>query len=111
MTVELSLDAISRMTLKQRFMYAVCRGDLGQLDNEGAMVTAKQFKQYFSDINPLYVHSFLPAATIEIGQYSASRTRYLFRVRKGVYRVHADVVVEYMTLFGLSSEITEMSIT
>ena len=46
----------------------------------------------FSDINEGYAETFLPAAVIEAGQYSASHSRYLFRVRNGVYRVHPEVL-------------------
>jgi len=55
-------------------------------------MTLKQFKLYFSDVKLNYINSFLPAATIETGQSSISNKRFLFRLRKGVYLVHADVL-------------------
>ncbi len=83
------------MTLKNRFLEAVSSGDLGQVDDYGVVVSLKEFKTYFSDVKSDYVNSFLPAAVIEIGQRSATHTKFLFRVRKGVYRVHPDAIDDY----------------
>ena len=83
------------MTLKNRFMEAVSCGDLGEVDDFGVIVSLKQFKSYFIDVKSDYVNSFLPAAVIETGQYSATHTKYLFRIRKGMYRVHPDAIDEH----------------
>ena len=89
--------------LKDRFLEAVIKGELGSVENSGRVVTLKAFKAYFSDIKTDYINSFLPAATLEPGQTSASHTRYLFRVRKGVYLVHPDSLAAYAQQQGLSS--------
>jgi len=81
--------------LKDRFLEAVARGELGTLENSGTVVTLKEFKAYFSDITTQYISSFLPAATFEPGQSSVSHTKYLFRVRKGAYLVHPDALLAY----------------
>ena len=86
------------MTLKQRFMEAVSSGELGEIDDFGITVSLKQFKSYFQDVKSDYINSFLPAAVIETGQYSATHTKYLFRIRKGIYRVHADAIAEFNEL-------------
>lgn len=83
------------MTLKNRFLEAISNGDLGEVDDFGVVVSLKQFKSYFNDVTSDYVNSFLPAAVIETGQLTATHTKYLFRIRKGVYRVHQDAVEEY----------------
>lgn len=80
------------MTLKQRFLEAVVKGELGSVDDRGVVVTLKEFKAYFTDIKTDYIHSFLPASTIEVGQLSATHNRFLFRLRKGVYLVHGDAI-------------------
>lgn len=80
------------MTLKERFLDAVSRGDLGEVDDFGVVVSLKQFKTYFKDVKSDYINSFLPAAVIEIGQQSTTHTKYVFRVRKGLYRVHPDAL-------------------
>ena len=80
------------MTLKQRFLDAVNKGELGCIDDRGVVVTLKQFKLYFSDVKTDYINSFLPASTIEPGRSTVSRTRFLFRLRNGVYLVHTDVL-------------------
>ena len=36
--------------LKDRFLEAVAKGDLGCVENRGTVVTLKEFKAYFSDI-------------------------------------------------------------
>ena len=84
------------MTLKERFLDAVSNGYLGEADDFGVVVSLKQFKKYFKDVKSDYINSFLPAAVIEIGQQSTTHTKYVFRVRKGLYRVHPDALQGYM---------------
>ena len=38
------------MTLKQRFIEAIQRGELGSIDDRGVMVTLEDSRQYFADI-------------------------------------------------------------
>jgi len=85
------------MTLKERFLDAVSNGHLGEVDDFGVVVSLKQFKTYFSDVKSDYINSFLPAAVIEIGQQSTTHTKYVFRVRKGLYRVHPDALQEHVS--------------
>ena len=80
------------MQLKDRFIEAVRSGELGSTDDYGVIVSLKDFKEYFSDIKSDYLNSFLPAATIEVGQYSATHTKFVFRIKKGLYRVHKDLL-------------------
>lgn len=82
--------------LKDRLLEAVVKGELGSVEKSGTVVTLKEFKAYFSDITTQYISSFLPAATIEPGQFSASHTKFVFRVRKGAYLVHPDVLLAYL---------------
>ena len=82
------------MTLKEKFLTAIIDGELGVLGDYGAIVTLAEFKRYFKDIETDYVNSFMPAAVIEAGQYSATHTKFLFRVKRGVYRVHPDALSE-----------------
>lgn len=88
-------------------MEAVSSGELGEVDDFGVVVSLKQFKIYFKDVKSDYINSFLPAAVIETGQYSATHTKYLFRVRKGVYRVHPDAIEEH----NISGYIEEIPLT
>ena len=88
-------------TLKFRFLQAVVSGALGTVDDEGVTVTLKDFKLYFKDIKTQYSASFLPASTIEVGQCSMSRTKFVFRLRKGVYRVHPDAIEEFIKEHGV----------
>ncbi len=80
------------MSLKHRFLEAVSSGQLGKATESGTIVTVAEFKAYFNDINAHYIASFLPAAVIEQGQHSITHTRYIFRVRAGVYCVHPDAL-------------------
>lgn len=80
------------MQLKERFLNAVVSGQLGYHDDYGVVVELKDFRNYFSDIKTDYINSFLPAATIETGQHSVTHTKFVFRLRKGVYRVHPDAI-------------------
>ena len=79
-------------SMKDRFLQAVANGELGVVEDRGVVVTLKEFKVYFSDIKTQYVSSFLPAATFEPGQSTLSHTKYVFRLRKGVYLVHPDAL-------------------
>ena len=82
----------TREPLKKRFLDAVNCGELGTIDDYGVVVTVREFKLYFRDIKTDYIGSFLPAASIEEGQTTATHTKYLFHIRKGVYRVHPDAL-------------------
>ncbi len=100
MSTKPTIKLLSKMTLKQRFLYAVSSGALGAVDDRGIIVTVKQFRAYFTDIQGLYTTSFLPAATIEIGQHSISHTKFVFRLSKGIYRVHEDAIEEFLSSYG-----------
>ena len=80
------------MTLKQRFLQAVSSGELGKPTDFGVVVTVHEFKAYFNDVSIEYLETFLPAAMIEHGRSDITDTQYVFRIKKGVYRVHADAL-------------------
>jgi len=82
------------MQMKERFLNAIISGELGKPADFGVIVKLSEFKKYFSDIQTLYINSFLPAAVIEEGQYHTTHTKYLFRIKKGTYRVHPDAIEE-----------------
>lgn len=82
--------------LKMRFFDAVASGHLGTTDDNGTIITMKEFRTYFSDITSQYVNSFLPASTIEVGQCTPTHSRFVFRIRAGVYRLHPDVIDAYL---------------
>ena len=107
MVLKINLEKISKVTLKQRFLYAVYIGELGTADDQGAVVTLRQFRTYFKDIKTRYRNSFLPAATIEIGQHTMTHTKFVFRLSKGVYRVHPDAVNAFLSLYGMQAEVNE----
>jgi hypothetical protein len=86
------------MQMKERFLNAIIAGELGKQSDFGVIVTLKEFKQYFQDTHTGYVNSFLPAAVIETGQYSVTPTRYVFRVKNGVYRVHPQAIADQIKL-------------
>ena len=80
-------------SLRTRFIKAIASGELGKVDEQGIVFTLKEFKLYFSEIKTDYINSFLPASTIESGRIDMSHTKFLFRIRKGVYRVHPDLLL------------------
>jgi len=96
--------------LKGRFLEAIVKGELGSFEERGAVVTLQEFKLYFNEIKTQYVSSFMPAATFEPGQSTPTRTKFLFRVKKGVYRVHGEVLAEKVRLMEeerLANELLE----
>jgi len=84
------------MALKQRFLEAVVKGELGSIEDRGVVVTLKEFKEYFSDVKTDYINSFLPASTIEPGRVEMTNTRFLYRIGSGVYLVHPDAIDQYI---------------
>jgi len=85
----------NKQQLKHRFLDAVISGRLGKDTERGFIVSLKEFRMYFSDIKTQYSSSFLPAAVIETGQLSITHTKFVFRLRKGVYLVHPDAIEEH----------------
>lgn len=84
-------------TLKQRFLRAIVDGELGKRTQQGgATVSLREFRQYFNDVDFNYAGSFLPGAVIECGQLSASHTKFVFRIGRGIYLVHPDAIEEYV---------------
>jgi len=81
-------------SLRSRFINAIASGALGRVDESGITFTLKDFKQCFSEIKTDYINSFLPASTIESGRMEMSHTKFLFRIRKGVYRVHPELLLD-----------------
>ena len=92
---------LTSLPLKDRFLLAVVNGEIGRVENSGVIVSLKEFKARFKDIKSDYINSFLPAATIEPGQLSVTKTKYVFRVKKGVYLVHPEALEEYRGLCDL----------
>ena len=80
-------------SLKSRFINAIASGELGKIDEQGIVFTLKEFKAHFSEIKTDYINSFLPASTMEAGRIEMTNTKFLFRIRKGVYRVHPDLLL------------------
>ncbi len=81
------------MTLKEQFLSAVAEGKLGSPDPQGgAIVTLQEFKHYFNNVKPSYSSIFLSGSVIETGQYTPTHTRFVFRIAKGVYKVHPAVL-------------------
>jgi len=81
-------------SLRSRFINAIDSGALGRVDESGTIFTLKEFKLYFSEIKTDYINSFLPASTIEMGRVDMTHTKFLFRIRKGVYRVHPQLLLD-----------------
>jgi len=77
------------MTLKEQFLSAVVAGKLGSRDPQGeTIVTLQEFKHYFAEVKPSYSGIFLSGSVIETGQYTPTHSRFVFRIAKGVYKIH-----------------------
>jgi len=62
----------------------------------GIMVELASFKSYFDDVHSDYINSFLPAATIEAGRTACTHTKFVFRVKKGVYLIHPEAIKSHI---------------
>jgi len=83
------------MTLKKMFLNAIITGEIGKNIKGSIFIETGEFKNYFKQaIFSNYIGTFLPAATIEKGRSEATHTKYLFRVKRGVYRVHYGAIKE-----------------
>jgi len=51
----------------------------------------KEFELVFADIKTDNINSFLSAAKIKPRRETMTRTKYLFRVGKGVHRIHTGL--------------------
>ena len=80
----------TRETLKKRFLDAVNCGELGTIDDYGVVVTVREFKLYFRDIKTDYIGSFLPAASIEEGQTTATHMINLMCLPIILYLLHSQ---------------------
>lgn len=80
------------MQMKTRFLNAIINGELGCITNEGIIITMQEFKFYFKDVKSGYLSSFMPAATIEKGRTAMTHTKFLFRIKNGVYRLHPEAI-------------------
>ena len=77
--------------IRRRFEEEIEKYYLGR-PHQSVSQIYEEFKEYFSDVKTDYINSFLPASTIEPGRSTVSHTRFLFRLRNGVYLVHADAI-------------------
>jgi len=87
-------DEDNNLCLKQLFLSAIEKGELGGVQVQGVIITTKEFKFYFLDIKTQYVTSFMPAATIEPGRCMMTHIKFLFGTCKGVYRLHPDLIAK-----------------
>lgn len=79
------------MTLRERFLDALIDGQIGN----DSVVTRREFMSYFSDENPLTTGCFLSNSEMASGAvHSPNYTHFTIRLRKGVYRVHNEALIE-----------------
>lgn len=90
-----TLNVRSKMNLKQQFFEAVSNGDLGSFDDLGVIVTLKELEQTFPRVDSGQISRFLPSATIDAGQHSASEQKFVFHLSGDAYRVHPDAIELY----------------
>jgi hypothetical protein len=77
------------MTLRERFLDALRDGRIGK----DGIVTRREFMTYFSDENPQTTGCFLSNSEMTTGAvHSPNYNHFTIRLRKGVYRVHEEVI-------------------
>jgi len=80
------------MLLRKRLMQALENGDIGHSTPLGIEFSSAEYILFFDDLNPLYRRAFLPASTIESGRTQATNVKFLYRIRRGHYRLHHDAI-------------------
>ncbi len=82
--------------LKHQFLDAVISGDLGTYTERGLIVTSKEFVSYFMDENKKqYLRCYLPSVSIEVGRHEMKHNKYLFRMGRGVFKIHEDAIARH----------------
>jgi len=81
--------------LKHYLLDAVISGDIGERTDNGLIVTTKEFVQFFEDKHQSkkdYFRSYLPSVSIEAGRRDMRHNKFLFKVGRGIYKVHEDAI-------------------
>jgi len=83
------------MELKQLFLEALSNGDMGAIDDLGVVVTLEEFERKFPDTRNMNSAGFLPSSTLDTRDQPVCQDKFLYVVRKDVYRVHPDALDNY----------------
>ena len=83
------------MELKQLFLEALSNGDMGSIDDQGFVITLEEFERKFPHVAKQNSQGFLPASTLKSGDKSISPDKFLYVLRKDVYRLHPDALDNY----------------
>ena len=63
---------------------------------DGIVVTSKEFVDYFiREKTKVYLRTYLPSVSIEPGRYVMSHNKYLFKIGRGQFRLHGDVIAKH----------------
>ena len=82
--------------LKHQFLDAVISGELGTQTERGMMVTTKEFVQYFiHESKKSYLRCYLPSVSIETGRYEMKHNKYLFKIGRGIFKIHEDAITKH----------------
>lgn len=89
--------------LKHQFLDAVISGGIGTQTERGLIVTTKEFVLYFEDKTKSkidYLRSYLPSVSIEAGRQEMKHNRYLFRIGRGIFKIHEDAIDRHHVKFN-----------
>ena len=87
------------MGLRERLLDALIAGQIGH----GIVVTRQEFIQHFSDVGEGYTGVLLSNAEITTAPpHSPTYKYFTIRLRKGVYLIHPNAILERMQERGLT---------
>ncbi len=81
--------------LKHHLLNAVVSGEIGKRTEIGLILTTKEFVQFFEDKHKSkkgYFRSYLPSVSIEAGRRDMRHNKFLFKIGRGIYKVHEDAI-------------------
>ena len=84
--------------LKHYLLDAVISGEIGKRTERGLIVTSKEFVQFFENKHNSkkdYFRSYLPSVSIEAGRRDMKHNKYLFKIGRGIYKIHEDAITSH----------------
>jgi len=64
--------------------------------DQGVIVTTREFTAYFiKQGKEDYLRSYLPSVAIEEGRHMMRHNKYLFKIKRGIYRIHNDAIIQH----------------
>ena len=99
--------------LKHYLLDAVISGEIGEHTEKELIVTTKEFVDYIAGKHQGgndYCRSYLPSVSIEAGRRERKHNKFLFKVGRGIYKIHENAIHWYYANHVHLIELQKMTI-